>query len=72
VLGHEVMESITDPWLNAWLDPSDSEIGDKCAWTFQTPYVTLSNNARFKVQGEWSNNAYLNGIGSPQGCVTSS
>jgi hypothetical protein len=30
--GHEEAETQTDPQLNAWIDSSGEEIGDKCAW----------------------------------------
>jgi hypothetical protein len=32
VAGHEIAETINDPNLNAWIDGSGNEIGDKCAW----------------------------------------
>jgi hypothetical protein len=34
VTSHELNESITDPLLNAWFDPSGYEIGDECSWQF--------------------------------------
>ena len=34
VLVHEIDESITDPYLNAWYDARGAENADKCAWTF--------------------------------------
>ena len=51
---HEVMESITDPQINAWYDKSGSEIGDKCVWQYAAP-VTLHNNSVWQLQEEWSN-----------------
>ena len=33
VEGHEFSETQTDPELNAWIDNTGEEIGDKCAWT---------------------------------------
>ena len=33
VEGHEFAETQTDPMLNAWIDASGEENGDKCAWT---------------------------------------
>ena len=44
------------------------------AWTFNVPYVTFSNGSKWKVQGEWSNNAYNSGTGYPnrsgqKGCL---
>ena len=53
VLSHEISEAITDPALNAWYDSSGSEIGDKCAWTFQA-CVNLTNSS-WQLQREWSN-----------------
>jgi hypothetical protein len=32
VSGHELAETINDPYLNAWTDDYGYEIGDKCAW----------------------------------------
>jgi hypothetical protein len=53
VTSHEYMEAITDPDLNAWFDQSGQEIGDKCAWQFQS-CVTLTNGS-WQLQEEWSN-----------------
>lgn len=53
VLSHEFSEAITDPDLSAWYDASGSEIGDKCAWTFQA-CVSLTNSS-WQLQQEWSN-----------------
>ena len=75
VTGHELAEAVTDPASpGAWYDGAGSENGDKCAWTFGGPLVTLSNGAQFKVQGEWSNAAYNAGTGYPnssgqRGCI---
>jgi hypothetical protein len=74
VSGHEISEARTDPRLNAWYDSSGEENSDKCAWTFGHPLVTLSNGTQWKVQGNWSNNAYNSGTGYPsssglKGCI---
>jgi hypothetical protein len=74
VSGHEISEARTDAHLNAWYDASGQENGDKCAWTFGTPLVTFSNNSQWKIQGNWSNNAYNTGTGYPnsqgqKGCI---
>jgi hypothetical protein len=53
VEGHELAETITDPLLNAWLDASGYEIGDKCAWTGLANITTSSGS--FAVQPLWSN-----------------
>jgi hypothetical protein len=66
ISGHELSEALTDPASpGAWYDSKGAENGDKCAWTFGAPSVTLSNGSRWKVQGEWSNAAYTAGTGYP-------
>jgi hypothetical protein len=75
VSGHELSETRTDPDSpGAWYDRRGSENGDKCAWTFNVPLVTFSNSTQWKIQGEWSNNAYNTGTGYPnssgqKGCL---
>jgi len=51
VLSHEMVEAITDPHpgVPAWIDPSDCEIADKCAWKFSKCIMG------FQVQELWSN-----------------
>ncbi len=34
VLAHELVETLSDPQLNAWYDSKGAENADKCAWTF--------------------------------------
>ncbi len=64
VSGHELSESRSDPASpGAWYDSSGAENGDKCAWTFNVPLVTFPNGSEWKIQGEWSNNAYNSGAG---------
>lgn len=74
VSGHELSEERTDPRNGGWYDSRGQENGDKCAWTFNVPLVTFSNGSQWKIQGEWSNNAYNSGIGYPnssgqKGCL---
>jgi hypothetical protein len=75
VSGHELSEARTDPDSpGAWYDKKGQENGDKCAWTFNVPLVTFNNSTQWKVQGEWSNNAYNTGTGYPnslgqKGCL---
>jgi len=75
VTAHELSEARSDPASpGAWYDGSGAENGDKCAWTFNVPSVTLANGTRWKMQGEWSNAAYTNGTGYPnssgqRGCL---
>jgi hypothetical protein len=68
VTAHELSEAITDPRGTAWTDQNGQENGDKCAWTFNGT-VTLSNNSQWKLQQEWSNNAYNSSLGTPRGCI---
>jgi hypothetical protein len=65
VSGHELSEARTDPRGAGWFDASGEENGDKCAWTFNVPYVTFSNGTKWKTQGEWSNQAYNTSTGYP-------
>lgn len=63
VSGHELSEARSDPRNGGWYDASGNENGDKCAWTFGTPLVSFSNGSQWKIQGNWSNNAYNTGTG---------
>ncbi len=56
---------VSDPANGGWYDQQGNEDGDKCAWTFNVPHVTFSNASIWKIQGEWSNNAYNTGTGYP-------
>ncbi len=74
VSGHELSEAHTDPRDGGWYDRQGAENGDKCAWTFNVPYVTFTNGTKWKIQGEWSNHAYDTGTGYPnlngqKGCL---
>ena len=77
VYGHEICEARTDPNGDAWIDGQGEEVGDMCAWAFHSPYVTFTDGTQWKVQGMWSNKAYLAGTGYPNlsgqaGCVQGS
>lgn len=56
---HELMESVTDPLLNAWYDPAHAEIADKCAFTYGATAPDGSNITMnghpYIVQEEFSN-----------------
>ena len=75
VTGHELEEARSDPANpGAWYDSSGAENGDKCAWTFGAPLVTLSDGNQWKLQGEWSNAAFTARTGYPnssgqKGCL---
>jgi len=58
VSGHELSEARTDPRGAGWFDSAGAENGDKCAWTFGAPLVSFSNGSEWKIQGEWSNQAF--------------
>lgn len=53
VTSHEFMEAITDPMLDSWLDVTGAEIGDKCAWQFNSCVQLSTGN--WQLQEEWSN-----------------
>lgn len=59
VTSHEQMEAATDPLLNAWLDASGNEIGDKCAWKFGARNSSGAdvtwNGHGYILQKEWDN-----------------
>jgi hypothetical protein len=75
VSAHELSEARTDPASpGAWYDHSGAENGDKCAWTFNVPSVAFPNATHWKLQGEWSNQAFTAGTGYPnssgqKGCL---
>ncbi len=75
VSGHETSETMTDPRGAGWYDSSGAENADKCAWTFGTPLLTVSNGTQWKIQGNWSNHAYDTNTGYPNssgqdGCLS--
>jgi len=43
VIAHELVETVSDPQLNAWYDGSGNENADKCAWYFGTPTANPTN-----------------------------
>ena len=75
VSGHELSETRTDPELNAWYDNSGNENADKCAWSFGTNLLKFSNGSEWKIQGNWSNAAYLSStrgytnLSGQKGCI---
>src|SRR5262249_12656893 len=42
LIAHEIVETVTDPDGNAWLDSDGNENADKCAWRFGDTYTTDS------------------------------
>ncbi|HEY1564837.1 MAG TPA: hypothetical protein VGF72_09160, partial [Gaiellaceae bacterium] len=63
-VSHEHIETITDPWGDAWLDSGGDEIADICVTKFGTPlgtapngqpYNQLINGHEYSLQLEYSN-----------------
>lgn len=69
------LSSLQTDWdFRGYYDKFGNEVDDKCAWTFNVPYVTFTNGSIWKLQGLWSNAAYEAGTGYPnaggeRGCV---
>lgn len=75
VSGHELSETLTDPDGAGWFAHSGDENADECAWTFGRSLLTFTNGSKWKVQGNWSNNAYYAGtsyLGGGSGCIDGS
>jgi len=72
VFTHEMVESLNDPFGNAWYDSQGNEISDKCAWLPST--IAVNSGHHWTLQGQWSNSAYSarSGSGSAHGCVWTS
>jgi len=72
---HEISEARSDPaYPGAWYDSSGAENSDKCAWSFNHYYLEFPDQNIWKLQGNWSNNAFLNKTGYPNrngqlGCI---
>jgi hypothetical protein len=81
VMVHEVIESLSDPYFDAWYDANGWENADKCAWNFG-PMKTGSNEAgtykynltsgdsRYLIQRNWlANNFVKEVVNTPAGPV---
>jgi hypothetical protein len=76
---HELSEARTDPRAGGWYDFTgfSGENGDKCVFVYlpgPKGLVAFSDGTQWRVQGEWSNNAYLTKTGYPnklgqKGCL---
>jgi hypothetical protein len=63
VAGHELAESLTDPLpvgnvasgYYGWIDASQSEIGDKCAWLHIEINPTIGDGLTYATQPLWNN-----------------
>ena len=49
VIAHELVETVSDPLLNAWYNGSGAENSDMCAWTFGSNVQQLSTGAYWNV-----------------------
>jgi len=70
VLTHEIDETITDPFLNAWYDVYGSENADKCAWTFGATTTTSGymyniqlGSYKYLIQQNWLANNLITATG---------
>ncbi|BDA42947.1 probable protein EXORDIUM-like 5 [Coccomyxa sp. Obi] len=63
IIAHEIMETSTDPLINAWFTSTGYENADLCAWTF-------SNNL-FKAGGGLANVRWMCGSGATNAGCTS-
>lgn len=77
VLAHELVETLSDPQLNAWYDASGAENADKCAWTFGGAQTLNANGSysnmtlgtrKFLVQRNLAidNRCYVDGVSGQQ------
>jgi hypothetical protein len=76
-ISHEQIETISDPWGDAWLNADGEEIADICAWNFGTQplggtagaeYNQVINGDHYWLQQIWSNDGStcrLSYIGNP-------
>ena len=78
VLTHEIDETITDPFLNAWYDSVGSENADKCAWTFGTTstvgtakYNVTLGSIKYLIQQNWLANNLVTATGLATGAACS-
>lgn len=60
VIAHELEETNTDPYLNAWYDSNGSEDADKCAWTFGSNQKRASNGAYYNMTLIGTTGSYRN------------
>jgi hypothetical protein len=81
VFAHEVSESLTDPYGDAWYDANGWENADKCAWNFGPvktgankagtyKYNLTSGDSRYLIQRNWlANNIVKEVVNTPTGPV---
>jgi len=78
VLIHEIDETITDPYLNAWYDNKGAENADKCAWTFGASttvsgykYNVTAGTAKYYIQQNWLADNLVTASGAATGTACS-
>jgi len=78
VLIHEIDETITDPFLNAWYDNKGAENADKCAWTFGTSttvsgykYNVTAGSTKYYIQQNWLADNLVTSSGAATGTACS-
>jgi len=68
VEGHEIAETVTDPYLSGYFDRYGYENGDKCAWIRPGSIGGAANltfgTGAFAMQGTWSNSLVACSLGS--------
>lgn len=59
---HELVEVMSDPFMDAWYDDNGMENADKCAWSYgkvltvpgsQKKYNSKAGNKLFLIQQNW-------------------
>lgn len=60
IIFHELVESMSDPYLNTWFDTEGYENADKCSWNYgktylfkNKPYNLKTNTHKFLIQGNF-------------------
>jgi hypothetical protein len=60
-IAHELMETATDPMINAWFNANGDENGDACAWKFVDRvhgegyyYNMVVNGLKYYVQANYN------------------
>jgi hypothetical protein len=49
-IAHELSESATDPYLDAWVNPDGTENGDLCVYTYGSNLKLLPNGSLYNVR----------------------
>ena len=61
VATHEIMESITDPFGNAWYDSKGNENGDKCSWNFGANVYTSPAANQYYTSNPYPSPVFVTG-----------